>query len=120
MDNLLKAIAHMLNTTTDEVKSVVDMSKENLPKLYATLVKEHAIFDVFNYLVAMMGFFIIISFLYVGWSSTSSNLSGKSRRRHLSFSIAALILSVVAIGVCAMFRSVCAPNYVFLLDMLNR
>ena len=55
MDDVLQALAKMLNMTTDEVSSLLSTFKGNAPQIYETLLKEKMFYDVF-------GFFEKISF----------------------------------------------------------
>ena len=56
MDDVLQALAKMLNMTTDEVSSLLTIFKGNAPKIYEALLKEKMFYDVF-------GFFENISFV---------------------------------------------------------
>lgn len=50
MDDVLQALAKMLNMTTDEVSSLLSTFKGNAPQIYETLLKEKMMYDVFGFL----------------------------------------------------------------------
>ena len=49
MDDVLQALAKMLNMTTDEVSSLLTIFKGNAPKIYEALLKEKMFYDVFGF-----------------------------------------------------------------------
>lgn len=48
MDDVLQALAKMLNMTTDEVSSLLSTFKGNAPQIYEMLVKEKMFYDIFG------------------------------------------------------------------------
>ena len=48
MDDVLQALAKMLNMTTDEVSSLLSTLKGNAPQIYEMLVKEKMFYDIFG------------------------------------------------------------------------
>ena len=48
MDDILQALAKMLNMTVDEVSSLLTTFKGNAPQIYEMFVKEKMFYDLFN------------------------------------------------------------------------
>ena len=48
MDDILQALAKMLNMTVDEVSSLLTTFKGNAPQIYGTLLREKMFYDVFS------------------------------------------------------------------------
>ena len=48
MDDILKALAKMLNMTVDEVSSLLTTFKGNAPQIYEMLIKEKMFYDIFS------------------------------------------------------------------------
>lgn len=63
MDDVLQALAKMLNMTTDEVNSLLSTFKGNAPQIYETLLKEKMMYDVFGFLQFIFSMLAIISFV---------------------------------------------------------
>lgn len=61
MDDVLQALAKMLNMTTDEVSSLLSTFKGNAPQIYETLLKEKMMYDVFGFLQFIFLILVIIS-----------------------------------------------------------
>lgn len=61
MDDVLQALAKMLNMTTDEVSSLVSTFKGNAPQIYETLLKEKMMYDVFGLLELIFSILTVIS-----------------------------------------------------------
>ena len=61
MDDVLQALAKMLNMTTDEVSSLLSTFKGNAPQIYETLLKEKMMYDVFGFLQFIFSILVIIS-----------------------------------------------------------
>lgn len=61
MDDVLQALAKMLNMTTDEVSSLLSTFKGNAPQIYETLLKEKMMYDVFGLLELIFSILTIIS-----------------------------------------------------------
>ena len=59
MNEILQALAKMLNMTVDEVSSLLDAFKGNAPQIYETLLKEKVLYDSFGFL---SGVFLFITF----------------------------------------------------------
>jgi len=48
MDDVLQALAKMLNMTVDEVSSLLTTFKGNAPQVYEAIVKEKMFYDIFS------------------------------------------------------------------------
>ena len=70
MDDILQALAKMLNMTVDEVSSLLTTFKGNAPQIYETLLREKMMHDIFGSLetisfVALFGSVILLLFCLV-------------------------------------------------------
>ena len=63
MDNVLQALAKMLNMTTDEVSSLLSTFKGNAPQIYETLLKEKMMYDIFGFFEKISQTTLIISLI---------------------------------------------------------
>ena len=61
MDDVLQALAKMLNMTTDEVSSLLSTFKGNAPQIYETLLKEKIMYDTFSFLELIFSILAVIS-----------------------------------------------------------
>ena len=61
MDDVLQALAKMLNMTTDEVSSLLSTFKGNAPQIYETLIKEKMMYDIFSFLELVFSILAVIS-----------------------------------------------------------
>lgn len=120
MNDVLQSIAHLLNTTTDELKSIVDVSKENLPQMYSTLVKENMQYNLLTQLAGVMMFFSMISFLNFMYASLIAHSSKEVGSRRVIWAFSVMLLFGLAMEACYAIRGVISPNYTFMLEMLNR
>lgn len=48
MDDILQALAKMLNMTVDEVSSLLTTFKGNAPQIYEQFIKEKMFYDIFS------------------------------------------------------------------------
>lgn len=63
MDDILQALARMLNMTTDEVSSLLSTFKGNAPQIYETLLKEKMMYDVFGFFEKVSLITLVISLI---------------------------------------------------------
>ena len=63
MDDVLQALAKMLNMTTDEVSSLLSTFKGNAPQIYETLLKEKMMYDVFGFFEKVSLITLVISLI---------------------------------------------------------
>lgn len=61
MDDILQALAKMLNMTTNEVSSLLSTFKGNAPQIYETLLKEKMMYDAFGFLELIFSILTVIS-----------------------------------------------------------
>lgn len=61
MDDILQALAKMLNMTTNEVSSLLSTFKGNAPQIYETLLKEKMMYDAFGLLELIFSILTVIS-----------------------------------------------------------
>lgn len=75
MDDILKALAKMLNMTVEEVGSLLETFKGNAPQIYEMIIKEKMMHDIFSLLeavsfavlfvsVILLVFFLVMNFRY--------------------------------------------------------
>lgn len=142
MDDILQALAKMLNMTVDEVSSLVTTFKGNAPQVYEVIVKEKMFYDIFNLFQSIsiailvvssvvLAILTIIYFTYDGGFVYTYECKGKSeeevklerierKRKDLKLPIkiscisssASLITLVVAI----VLKITLAPNYIFIVN----
>lgn len=63
MDDVLQALAKMLNMTTDEVSSLLSTFKGNAPQIYDTLLKEKMMYDVLGFFEKISLITLVISLI---------------------------------------------------------
>lgn len=63
MDDVLQALARMLNMTTDEVSSLLSTFKGNAPQIYEMLLKEKMMYDVFGFFEKVSLITLVISLI---------------------------------------------------------
>ncbi|CON99341.1 Uncharacterised protein [Streptococcus pneumoniae] len=142
MDDILQALAKMLNMTVDEVSSLITTFKGNAPQVYEVIVKEKMFYDIFNLFQSIsiailvvssvvLAILTIIYFTYDGGFVYTYECKGKSeeevklerierKRKDLKLPIkiscisssASLITLVVAI----ILKVTLAPNYIFIVN----
>ena len=142
MDEILQALAKMLNMTVDEVSSLLTTFKGNAPQIYEQLLKEKMFYDIFSLFQTIsiailvvssvvLAVLTIIYFTYDGGFVYTYECKGKSeeevklerierKRKDLKLPIkiscisssASLITLVVAI----ILKVTLAPNYIFIVN----
>lgn len=142
MDDILQALAKMLNMTVDEVSSLLTTFKGNAPQIYEQLLKEKMFYDIFSLFQTIsiailvvssvvLAVLTIIYFTYDGGFVYTYECKGKSeeevklerierKRKDLKLPIkiscisssASLITLVVAI----ILKVTLAPNYIFIVN----
>lgn len=142
MDDILQALAKMLNMTVDEVSSLLTTFKGNAPQVYEAIVKEKMFYDIFSLFQTIsiailavssvvLAVLTIIYFTYDGGFVYTYECKGKSeeevklerierKRKDLKLPIkiscisssASLITLVVAI----ILKVTLAPNYIFIVN----
>ena len=142
MDDILQALAKMLNMTVNEVSSLLTTFKGNAPQVYEAIVKEKMFYDIFSLFQTIsiailvvssvvLAVLTIIYFTYDGGFVYTYECKGKSeeevklerierKRKDLKLPIkiscisssASLITLVVAI----ILKVTLAPNYIFIVN----
>ena len=118
MDDILQALAKMLNMTVDEVSSLLTTFKGNAPQLYEQLVRERTYYIALNAASdAMIWFSIalgaIIAFVVMQteWIGGIKNSMGTIKKLLVGLALTSMLAFVFHI--CKYFL---APNYLFILD----
>ena len=118
MDDILQALAKMLNMTVDEVSSLLTTFKGNAPQLYEQLVRERTYYIALNAASdAMIWFSIalgaIIAFVVMQteWIGGIKNSMGTIKKLLTGLALTSMLAFVFHIG-----KYFLAPNYLFILD----
>lgn len=118
MDDILQALAKMLNMTVDEVSSLLTTFKGNAPQLYEQLVRERTYYIALNAASdAMIWFSIalgaIIAFVVMQteWVGGIKNSMGTIKKLLAGLALTSMLAFVFHIG-----KYFLAPNYLFILD----
>ena len=142
MDDILQALAKMLNMTVDEVSSLLTTFKVNALQIYEMIIKEKMFYDIFSLFqiisivilavsLVVLTVLTLIYFTYDGGFVYTYECRGKSedevklerierKRKDLKLPIkiscisssASLITLVVAI----VLKITLAPNYIFIVN----
>ena len=118
MDDILQALAKMLNMTVDEVSSLLTAFKGNAPQIYEQLVRERTYYIALNAASdAMIWFSIalgtIIAFVVMQteWTGGVKNSMGTIKKLLAGLALTSMLVFVFHIG-----KYFLAPNYLFILD----
>lgn len=118
MNDILQALAKMLNMTVDEVSSLLTTFKGNAPQLYEQLVRERTYYIALNAASdAMVWFSIalgaIIAFVVMQteWTGGVKNSMGTIKKLLAGLALTSMLAFVFHIG-----KYFLAPNYLFILD----
>ena len=118
MDDILQALAKMLNMTVDEVSSLLTIFKGNAPQIYEQLVRERTYYIALNAASdAMIWFSIalgaIIAFVVMQteWTGGVKNSMGTIKKLLAGLALTSMLAFVFHIG-----KYFLAPNYLFILD----
>lgn len=122
MDDILQALAKMLNMTVDEVSSLLTTFKGNAPQIYEQLVRERTYYIALNTASdAMIWFSIalgaIIAFVVMQTEVDWVHLSSRDRPMGtIKKLLAGLALTSMLAFVFHIGKYFLAPNYLFILD----
>jgi hypothetical protein len=142
MDDILQALAKMLNMTIDEVSSLLTTFKGNAPQIYETLLREKVFYDIFSLFqeisiaifsvsVVVLAFLIITYLSYTGGFVSYSELKGRTeeeiklerieRKRKdlkpaLKISCISSSASLITLVVAIVLKVILAPNYIFIVN----
>ena len=139
MDDILQALAKMLNMTVDEVSSLLTTFKGNAPQIYEMIIKEKMMHDIFSLLevVSFVAMFISLILLVVflgmnfrydiahisGWDvpkgKTKEELIARARKTYIPI----IKINVITSGVISMLwitsivlKITLAQNYIFIVN----
>ena len=141
MDDILQALAKMLNMTVDEVSSLLTTFKGNAPQIYEMIVKEKMFYDVFRLFQIIsiailvvssvaLAFSIITYFIYDG-GIVFNEYRGKTeeeiklerierKRKELKLPIKVSCISssasLITLVVAIVLKITLAPNYIFIVN----
>nr|DAS15417.1 MAG TPA: hypothetical protein [Caudoviricetes sp.] len=142
MDDVLQALAKMLNMTTDEVSSLLSTLKGNAPQIYEMLVKEKMFYDIFGLFqiisiaifsvsIVVLVFSIVTYFAYDGGIVFSYEYGSKTEeeiklerieRKRKDFKLPIKIsfisssASLITLVVAIVLKITLAPNYMFIVN----
>lgn len=141
MDDILQALAKMLNMTVDEVSSLLTTFKGNAPQIYEMLLREKMFYDVFRLFQIIsiailvvssvaLAFSIIAYFIYDG-GIVFNEYRGKTeeeiklerierKRKELKLPIKVGCISssasLITLVVSIVLKVILAPNYIFIVN----
>ena len=141
MDDILQALAKMLNMTVDELNSLLTTFKGNAPQVYEMLIKEKMFYDIFSLFqiisivilsvsVVVLAFLIATYFIYDG-GIVFNEYRGKTeeeiklerierKRKELKLPIKVSCISssasLITLVVAIVLKITLAPNYIFIVN----
>ena len=145
MDDILKALAKMLNMTVEEVSSLLETFKGNAPQIYEMIIKEKMMHDIFRLLetvsfaallvsVILLVFFLVMNFRYdnahiSGWDvprdktkeEYKGELIAQARETYapiikINFITSGVILILWIISI--VLKITLAQNYIFIVNAI--
>ena len=142
MDDILQALAKMLNMTVDELNSLLTTFKGNASQIYEMIIKEKMFYDVFSLFqiisiailivsAVVLAFLIITYFEYNGGFVSYSELKGRTeeeiklerierKRKELKLPIKVSCISssasLITLVVAIVLKVTLAPNYIFIVN----
>lgn len=140
MNEILQALAKMLNMTVDEVSSLLNTFKGNAPQVYEMLLKEKVMYDSFRFLSAVFLSITIVAFIaavfitadyliYKGeemgyWNLKKEEILDlfkkqveahrKKLKPFLIGSYTALFVGGTGFVVFTVLKTILSPNYIFI------
>ena len=141
MDDILQALAKMLNVTVDEVSSLLTTFKGNAPQIYEMLIKEKMFYDVFSLFQTISIAILIVSsvvlavltlifftydggivfYEYRGKTEEEIKLERIERKRKelklpIKVSCISSSASLITLVVTIVLKITLAPNYIFIVN----
>ena len=141
MDDILQALAKMLNMTVDEVSSLLTTFKGNAPQIYEMMVKEKVFYDVFSLfqkisitiLIVSSVVLVVLTLIYFtydggivfddyrGKSEDEVKLERIERKRKdlklpIKISCISSSASLITLVVAIVLKITLAPNYIFIVN----
>lgn len=142
MDDVLQALAKMLNMTVDEVSSLLTTFKGNAPQVYEAIVKEKMFYDIFSLFQTISIAILVVSsvvlvvltiiyFTYDGGFVYTYECKGKTeeeiklerierKRKEIKLPIKVSCISssasLITLVVAIVLKITLAPNYIFIVN----
>ena len=141
MDDILQALAKMLNMTVDEVSSLLTTFKGNAPQIYEMLIKEKMFYDIFSLfqkisitILSVSSVVLVVLTLiyftydggivfneYRGKSEEEIKLERIERKRKdlklpIKISCFSSSASLITLVVAIVLKITLAPNYIFIVN----
>ena len=141
MDDILQALAKMLNMTVDEVSSLLTTFKGNAPQIYETILREKMFYDIFSLLQKISIVILIVSSVvlvvltliyftydgdivfntYGGKTEEEIKLERIERKRKdlklpIKVSCISSSASLITLVVAIVLKVILAPNYIFIVN----
>ena len=141
MDDILQALAKMLNVTVDEVSSLLTTFKGNAPQIYEMLLKEKMFYDIFSLfqkisitiLIVSSVFLVVLTLIYFIYDGdiVFDTYGGKTeeeiklerierKRKELKLPIKVSCISssasFITLVVAIVLKITLAPNYIFIVN----
>ena len=141
MDDILQALAKMLNMTVDEVSSLLTTFKGNAPQIYETLLREKMFYDIFSLfqkisitiLIVSSVVLVVLTFIYFTYDGdiVFNTYGGKTeeeiklerierKRKELKLPIKVSCISssasLITLVVVIVLKITLAPNYIFIVN----
>ena len=141
MDDILQALAKMLNMTVDEVSSLLTVFKGNAPQIYETLIKEKMFYDIFSLFQTISFATLVVSSVVLALSTlifftydgglVFDTYRGKTeeeiklerierKRKELKLPIKVSCISssasLITLVVAIVLKITLAPNYIFIVN----
>lgn len=141
MDDILQALAKMLNMTVDEVSSLLTTFKGNAPQIYETLLREKMFYDIFSLfqkisitiLIVSSVVLVVLTFIYFTYDGdiVFNTYGGKTeeeiklerierKRKELKLPIKVSCISssasFITLVVAIVLKITLAPNYIFIVN----
>jgi hypothetical protein len=142
MDDVLQALAKMLNMTVDEVSSLLTTFKGNAPQVYEAIVKEKMFYDIFSLFQTISTAILVVSsvvlavltiiyFTYDGGFVYTYECKGKTeeeiklerierKRKEIKLPIKVSCISssasLITLVVAIVLKITLAPNYIFIVN----
>lgn len=141
MDDILQALAKMLNMTVDEVSSLLTTFKGNAPQIYEMLIKEKMFYDIFSLfqkisitiLIVSSVVLVVLTLIYFTYDGgiVFDEYRGKTKeeiklerierkRKELKLPIKVSCISssasLITLVVAIVLKVTLAPNYIFIVN----
>ena len=141
MDDILQALAKMLNMTVDEVSSLLTTFKGNGPQIYEIISKEKMFYDIFSLFQTISFATLVVSSVVLALSTLTfftydgglvfNEYGGKTeeeiklerierKRKELKLPIKVSCISssasLITLVVAIVLKITLAPNYIFIVN----